>query len=146
MTLKKICPVGRCFSALNPLFHAPKQLPKVSHGSTGKIAPVSIAFLSSRKDDLGCKNDVLRSKSTHFPGRSFAISDAWTGPIQMENRLHGIVCGTSAWIAHNALWTVRINVPETYSLAGGILDMPVDGHLKLHLNQRLGHPFCKIYY
>ena len=29
------------------------------------------------------------------------------------NELHGIVCGTSARIGHNALCTVRNNVPET---------------------------------
>jgi hypothetical protein len=74
MIFKKICPSGRGFSALNPVFHAPKQPHKVSHGSTGKIAPVSIAFLSSWKDDLGFKNAVLRSKKQPISGCSFAIS------------------------------------------------------------------------
>ena len=33
---------------------------------TGKIEPVSITFLSSKKDDLGLKNGVLSTKITAF--------------------------------------------------------------------------------
>jgi hypothetical protein len=45
MIFKKICPVGRCISALNPLFHPPKQPHEVNRETTGKIAPVSPYFL-----------------------------------------------------------------------------------------------------
>ena len=56
MIFKKICPIGKSFSALNPLFHAPKQLHKISHGTAGEIILVSAShFNPLRRLFLGAK-------------------------------------------------------------------------------------------
>jgi hypothetical protein len=56
MIFKKICPIGKSFSALNPPFHAPKQRHKINYGTTGEIRPVSaLHFNPFRRLFLGAK-------------------------------------------------------------------------------------------